>query len=178
MSEQGEETFNDQLGLPGLLRGARRAYGNAISAAFADAGFDDVPRNGAYVMARVWDDSSALAAITRGLGISKQAVSQLIDIMVMRGYLERTPDSEDRRRMLLHLTARGEAAAMVVGMAAGRVDQALLDRIGPDGVSALRTGLTVMCELADELEDGDSGHGHNGHDHSGHSHGAHEHRDD
>ena len=50
---------------------------------------------------------SAFAALTRELGISKQAVSQLIDTMVMRGYLERTPDTEDRRRMLLTLTPRG-----------------------------------------------------------------------
>lgn len=36
----------------------------------------------------------------------------LIDTMVMRGYLERTPDTEDRRRMLLHLTPRVGLSAL------------------------------------------------------------------
>ena len=63
-------------------------------------------------------DDAHLGSLTRELGISKQAVSQLIDTMVMRGYLERTPDAEDRRRMLLHLTPRGRAAATVAWEAA------------------------------------------------------------
>jgi hypothetical protein len=110
-SEQA--SVSDRMGSPGLLRAARKAYGPAVRHAFADAGFDDMPRNGAYVLARVYDDDAPFASLTRELGISKQAVSQLIDTMVMRGYLARTPDTEDRRRMLLHLTPRGEAAATV-----------------------------------------------------------------
>jgi DNA-binding MarR family transcriptional regulator len=194
MAEQAEETFHDRLGIPGLLRGARKVYGSVVTAAFAEAGFDDVPRNGAYVLARVYDDSSALAAITRGLGISKQAVSQLIDVMVMRGYIERTPDSADRRRMLLHLTARGEAAAMVARHAVSDADEELLRRIGPDGVSALRAGLNALCQMADEIgghaghdhgeqgdappdhgEHGDGDHGHGDHGHGEHGHETHRH---
>lgn len=78
-------TAYQHLGVPGLLRLARRAYGNAVRAAFAEAGFDDVPRNGAYLLARVYDNKYAVADLTRGLGHSKQAVSQLVDTMVMRG---------------------------------------------------------------------------------------------
>ncbi len=143
----------DRRGIPGLLRAARKAYGTAIRQAFADAGFDDIPRNGAYVLARVYDDAP-FATLTRELGISKQAVSQLIDAMVMRGYLERSPDAEDRRRMLLHLTPRGEAAATTAGEAATAVDEELLARLSADGVAALRTGLIALCEIAAESESG------------------------
>src|SRR5271166_4829725 len=101
----------DLMGLPGLLRAARRTYGSAVRQAFTDAGFGDMPRNGAYVLARVYDDDARFGRLSRELGISKQAVSQLIDIMVMRGYLERSADADDRRRMLLRLTPRGRAAA-------------------------------------------------------------------
>jgi DNA-binding MarR family transcriptional regulator len=133
-------------GIPGLLRAARKAYGNAITEAFAAAGFEDVPRNGAYVLARVYDNAS-LAELTRELGISKQAVSQLIDTMVMRGYLDRTADTEDRRRMLITLTPRGAEAARVCGEAANDVDEELAGRLGADGVEALRSGLTILAEL-------------------------------
>lgn len=140
-----------QLGVPGLLRLARRAYGDAVRAALAESGFDDMPRNGAYLLARVYDGRYAVADLTRGLGISKQAVSQLVDTMVMRGYLERKPDADDRRRMQLTLTPRGEAAATVSWQAATRTDAELERRLSADGVDALRHGLIALCELSDDL---------------------------
>jgi DNA-binding MarR family transcriptional regulator len=142
-----DESSLDAIGIPGLLRAARKAYGNAIRDAFAAAGFDDIPRNGAYVLARTYDNASPLSALTRELGISKQAVSQLIDTMVMRGYLERSEDSEDRRRMLITLTRRGQAAARVSWEAVTDVDAELGSRLPPDGVQALRAGLRVLAEL-------------------------------
>jgi DNA-binding MarR family transcriptional regulator len=135
------------MGVPGLLRAARKAYGNAIRDAFAEAGFDDIPRNGAYVLARTHDNASSLATLTRELGISKQAVSQLIDTMVMRGYLNRREDTEDRRRMLIELTPRGQAAATVSWEAANDVDAELEQQLTPAGVEALRTGLKVLAQL-------------------------------
>jgi DNA-binding MarR family transcriptional regulator len=153
-SEQGTEQASgyDRRAFPGLLRAARKAYATAIRQAFADAGFDDMPRNGAFVLARVYDDDAHLATMTRELGISKQAVSQLIDAMVMRDYLARSPDAEDRRRMMLHLTPRGEAAATAAWEAATAVDEELLDRLTADGVAALRSGLIALCEIAAESE--------------------------
>jgi DNA-binding MarR family transcriptional regulator len=142
----------ERMGIPGLLRGARQAYGTVVRQAFADAGFEDIPRNGAFVLARVYDGSSEPSVLTRDLGISKQAVSQLIDTMVMRGYLERTPDPEDRRRMLLALTPRGEEAATVSWQAATGADDELTRRLTSDGVAALRAGLIVLCEMAEESE--------------------------
>jgi DNA-binding MarR family transcriptional regulator len=150
MTADDGESFYDRMGIPGLLRMARKAYGNAVRDAFAESGFDDVPRNGAYVLARVYGDSSCFAALIRELGISKQATSQLIDTMVMRGYLERTPDSEDRRRMLLTLTPRGEEAATVSWQAATGTDEELQRRLTPAGVSALRAGLTALCEMSED----------------------------
>ena len=147
-----EAAWYERIGIPGLLRGARKAYGGAIRQAFEDAGFDDVPRNGAFVLARVYDGHSEAAALARELGISKQAVSQLIDIMVMRAYLERAPDADDRRRTVLTLTPRGKAAATVSWEAATAVDEELTRRLGLAGVADLRAGLIKLCEMAEERD--------------------------
>jgi len=144
------DDFLERLGMPGLLRAARKAYASAVRVALTDAGFDDLPRNGATVLARVYDDASPLPDLTRQLSISKQAISQLIDTMVMRGYLDRTPDTEDRRRMLLTLTPRGEAAARICWEAATEVDDELERRLSAEGVSALRASLIVMAEMGME----------------------------
>ena len=157
MTEHEHEGHYDRMAIPGLLRRARKAYGNVVRTAFAEAGFDDMPRNGAFVLARVYGDSSALAGITRDLGISKQAVSQLIDTMVMRGYLDREPDPDDRRRMLLTLTPRGEAAATAGWHAATAADEELQRRLTAEGVAALRAGLIALSEMADESDDGLAG---------------------
>jgi DNA-binding MarR family transcriptional regulator len=146
------DEYYEQLGIPGLLRAARRAYGAAVRAAFTDAGFDDIPRNGAYVLARVYDNNSPVAELTRELSISKQAVSQLVDTMVMRGYLERSADPEDRRRMLITLTPRGEAAARVSWEAATEVDDELTRRLTPEGFAALRASLTELAKMAAEAD--------------------------
>ena len=48
---------------------------------------------------------SPQAELAASLGLSKQAASQLIDTLVLREYLERRIDPEDRRRMGVRLTA-------------------------------------------------------------------------
>jgi DNA-binding MarR family transcriptional regulator len=98
----------------------------------------------------VVDGRYAVTDLTRALGISKQAVSQLADTMVAPGYIERKPDADDRRRNQLSPTPRGEAAATVSWQAATRTDEELEHRLSADGVAALRRGLIVLCEMSDE----------------------------
>ena len=61
----------------------------------------------------------------RGLGVSRQAASQLIDVLVLRGYLDRQINPDDRRRMDIELTERGRAAAAVIRAAVEQVHRRL-----------------------------------------------------
>ncbi len=61
----------------------------------------------------------------RELGVSKQARSQLIDTLVVRGYLERADDPDDRRKLVLTPTERGRAAAAEVRAAVVAIDEEL-----------------------------------------------------
>jgi hypothetical protein len=42
--------MNDEIVIPALLRAARDTYGYAIREELAIGGFDDMPRNGSYVL--------------------------------------------------------------------------------------------------------------------------------
>jgi DNA-binding MarR family transcriptional regulator len=53
-----------------------------------------------------------------------------VDILVNRGYLERTTDPEGRRRMTVTLTERGRLAALEGRAAVERVDEQLRSRAG------------------------------------------------
>jgi DNA-binding MarR family transcriptional regulator len=145
-----EPNAREPESVPSLLRRARRAYARAITDALAEAAFDDVPRNGAYVLAASAREGAQLGQIIKDLAVSKQAAGQLIDTLVSRGYLDRAVDPQDRRRLTIALTERGAAAAAVIGAAAARVDARLLQRVSAARVEHAREGLGALADLAAE----------------------------
>jgi DNA-binding MarR family transcriptional regulator len=138
----------EEWSLPALLRVARRAYGVAIRDALADAGYDDVPRNGIFVIGAIARSEAPLSEIIDQLGVSKQAAGQLVDTLVLRGYLDRAIDPEDRRRLVVTLTERGSAAAAVIREAIDEVDRTLVARVGDDYVAHTRTTLAALISDA------------------------------
>jgi DNA-binding MarR family transcriptional regulator len=51
-----------------------------------------VPPNGAFVIGGIGNLGQSLSALVRQLAVTKQAASELIDTLVLRGYLSRTTD--------------------------------------------------------------------------------------
>jgi DNA-binding MarR family transcriptional regulator len=90
----------------------------------------------------------------RGLGVTRQAASQLIDTLVLRGYLSREVNPDDRRRLNIVLTERGYAAAAVIRAAIGEVDARLARLLSPAELAGLRAGLAALGEISEETEDG------------------------
>lgn len=139
-----------QVPLAALLRHARAAYGSAMRRALEHAGYDDIPKNGLYVIGGLALGTAdiPLAALIRDLRISKQAAGQLVDILVTRGYLARAVDAQDRRRLVVTLTDRGRAAAAIQAAARERVDAALLEKVGPQCLQQARVALAALTEMA------------------------------
>ena len=142
----GDPDWFDEVAFPVLLRAARAAYGSAIRQALADVGCDDMPRNGTFVIGAIARTGAPLSEIIKGLGVSKQAAGQLVDALVTRGYLDRSPDPEDRRRLTITLTERGRAAAAVIRSVIGRVDADLAGRVGAEYVAHTRATLAALIE--------------------------------
>jgi DNA-binding MarR family transcriptional regulator len=138
--------------IPALLRAARGAYGGAIRARLAAAECDDLPRNGPYVLGGMANHGASASDLMRELRVSKQAASQLIDTLVLRGYLERAVDASDRRRMTIELTERGRAAAAAVGAGVQAVDAELSELITADELAGLRAGLEALCAIRARIE--------------------------
>ena len=133
--------------IPPLLRRAGRAYAQAIQAALAEAGCDDMPRNGAYVLAASAREGAQLSQIIRELAVSKQAAGQLIDTLVSRGYLDRSVDPQDRRRLKVNLTERGRAVAAIARSAIERLDERLVKAVGRECIAHARTALKALIGL-------------------------------
>ncbi len=89
----------------------------------------------------------------KGLGVSRQAASQLIGTLVVRGYLSREINPADRRRLNIELTDRGRAAAEAIGAAIGQVDQELATMITPAEMAGLRAGLIALATIKERTSD-------------------------
>ena len=139
----------EQLVMPALLRHARVTYGLAMRKALAEAGFDDLPGNGLYVIGglALGEGKIPLGQLVKELRVSKQAGDQLVDTLVLRGYLERTVDSNDRRKFSITLTERGRAAAAIQSAAREKIDAELVARVGLEDVKRTRRTLAVLIDL-------------------------------
>lgn len=151
MPETPDSPGLDDIPLPGLLRHARFAYAISVRQELSAAGFADLPRNGPYVLGGMVNGGGSAADLVRQLGISKQAASRLVDVLVENGYLERAEDPDDRRRMILTATERGEAAAAATHAGVSEVDERLERALGAGERTALRAGLVALIDIADEL---------------------------
>jgi len=137
-----------------LLRHARYTYGTAMRHALAEAGYDDIPKNGLYIIGGLSLDDVRipLGQLIKEMRISKQAAGQLIDMLVLRGYLERQADPNDRRKLTVRLTERGRAAAAAQASARERIDAELRARVGEEDIRRTRQTLAALIDIGDQNE--------------------------
>ncbi|HEV3265114.1 MAG TPA: MarR family winged helix-turn-helix transcriptional regulator [Acidimicrobiales bacterium] len=130
-----------------MLAAARRTYTTAIRTALVDAGFDDIPRSGGSLLGRIARSGHELRDVAGELAVSKQAASQLVDTLVTRGYVERRPDPDDRRRVTVGLTDRGRSAAAEIRQAVEGVDAELATKVSHQDLARARTVLGAIVEM-------------------------------
>ncbi|WP_405971838.1 MarR family winged helix-turn-helix transcriptional regulator [Streptomyces sp. NBC_00988] len=85
--------------------------------------------------------------LAQELGQAPRSVTQSVEALEREGLIERTPDPEDGRSKLIHLTPKG-AKALTAGTAAG--EEALRKALGPLG----HDRLAALDRLLDTIEAG------------------------
>ena len=150
-----EHLWYEEVGMPVLLRHGRATYGAAMRKALAEAGYDDIPGNGLYLIGglALEREDIQLGQLIKDLRVSKQAAGQLVDTLVSRGYLDRQMDKNDRRKLTVTLTERGRAAAAVQSAARQKVDLDLLECVGQEDISRTRRTLAVLANMLRGEED-------------------------
>lgn len=138
--------------MPVLLRHARSAYANAMRGALERAGYEDIPSNGLYIIGglALGGGEIPLRQLVKELSITKQGAGQLVDALVMRGYLSRTIDEQDRRQLIVTLTDRGRDAADVQMRARQQIDEELLARVGDADLLSARRVLGTLIDMRRE----------------------------
>jgi DNA-binding MarR family transcriptional regulator len=134
------------VSIPELMRLARGSYKRAIDAQYAARGIDDVPNPGGYILAYLANGEESIPQMIEGLGIRKREYSQLVDSLVLRGYITRDIDPKDGR-VSLALTERGQAAAEAIFEGGRIVDEELERRLSAAEIAGLRRGLVALGEI-------------------------------
>jgi DNA-binding MarR family transcriptional regulator len=131
--------------MPWLLRRVNQHYRSAIRAKLTEGGLGDLPQPGYW----------ALTALARGLrdashlmiemGVTKQAVSKLVDTLVTAGYIDRRSNQADRRRSDLLLTTKGRKAARIIESAVKSTERGFIADVGTESFGQLRQALDQLA---------------------------------
>ena len=147
-----EQKWIYDVPLAGFLRWGRATIGTAMRRALEQAGYDDLPRNGLYVIGALARGTAPLSQIIEELRVSKQAAGQLVDVLVLRGYLSRQVDPDDRRRLTVTLTERGRAAAAIQRKEGERIEAELTERLGAERIAHTRETLALLSRMGFEKD--------------------------
>lgn len=131
-----------------LLRDLERSITLRLVGQLRAAGYPGLSPAHGKVFPFVAANGSRVADMARAAHITKQSMSDLVDLLERQGYVDRRPDPSDSRAKLVCLTDRGRE---VVGTAGRALDQAYAEleaRIGADGLADLRRLLTACVEAA------------------------------
>jgi DNA-binding MarR family transcriptional regulator len=116
------------------------------------AGFDDL--NAAHV--GLWRypglDGLRPGQLADRSGITKQSVNDLLGHLERQGYLNRVPDSADRRARVIRLTSKGRQLERRIYAEAGAAERRIAETLGTRRFAQLKSSLEVLTEqLADSL---------------------------
>jgi DNA-binding MarR family transcriptional regulator len=111
------------------------------------------------VLGGVLDQPRTMAEVARKMGVTRQGVRRIADLLVEHRLAEYRPNPAHRRAKLLACTEAGYWAIRQIGL----VQQPWADRIGTEvGADDLRTAHATMLRLVDVLEAAEPEADHNG----------------
>jgi len=140
--------FDPHLGV--LLRDAYRAFNTEVLRRLARAGYSDLRLPHAVLAEAMDDEGTRQSVLVERTGLTAQAVSQLIEDFVAKGYLARRAADGDRRANLIVWTERGvRARETALGLIAELEDE-YASRLGRAPYDAFRRELGALA--ADECD--------------------------
>ncbi|MFP5259030.1 MAG: MarR family winged helix-turn-helix transcriptional regulator [Acidobacteriota bacterium] len=90
---------------------------------------------------------SNLTDLAEYIGVSLPSMSKLVDTLTTRGFIERTPDVSDRRRVRLGLTEAGLAILAKAREAVKASFAAKLARLTPQEVATITASMALLSSL-------------------------------
>jgi DNA-binding MarR family transcriptional regulator len=131
-----------------LFRCARRLDEIAVAEVRVRHGLPGLRRAHTALLPHIDLDGTRPTEIAKRVGVSKQAVGELLDEMVAMGMVERVRDPSDGRAVLVRFV--GGVEGLLAGIAVLRELEAdLAAQVGPARLAALHDALAAISGLVD-----------------------------
>jgi DNA-binding MarR family transcriptional regulator len=130
---------------------ASRAQVAAMMARLGDKGFEGLTPAFSSVIPLLDSTGVRSSALAQRSGVTKQAMSQLVQLLEERNYVEQIPDPTDTRAKLVRLTKRGvalRAAAMEIRL---EIQAAAVKALGPRNAKRLRDDLKTLIAVISQI---------------------------
>lgn len=142
-----ERRQEPKLPLPTLLTQVRDIALEGLHRQLADEGFEGIRYVHGSVFRTIDAEGSRLTTLAERSGLTKQAISELVDELESHGYLERVADEADRRAKIIRLTDQGRTAQAAAARILADVEQRWARLLGKDQVTTLRHALEQVIAL-------------------------------
>lgn len=103
------------------------------------------------VLGAVLREPLPVAEIARVMGVTRQSVQRIADLLVDRGLAEYLPNPAHRRAKLLRPTDAGHAAVARIDPAHAAFAERLVDHLGEERVARILDDLRTLSQALDEL---------------------------
>ncbi len=110
----------------------------------AGAGFDDVRRAHNAVFVNLPAEGRRLTDLADAAGMTKQAMGELVDDLVAKGYFRKEPDPTDGRAKLLVWDERGLAAHEATMAAFATIEDEVAAIVGDEDLAVVRRTLSAL----------------------------------
>jgi DNA-binding MarR family transcriptional regulator len=121
-----------------------------------EAGFIDLRRGQLTILRHLWPQSRRITDLADRTGLTKPSVVYLVDYLERRGYVERTPDPQDGRAVLVRYRERGWALHHIARSAVQEVQDEWTRAIGKQTMEAFLKTLGQLSQLASPAASGDA----------------------
>lgn len=104
------------------------------------------------VLGAVLREPLTVAGIARAMGITRQSVQRLADLLEAEGLAEYVPNPSHRRAKLLRITEAGYAAVRAITPAHAVAARRLAAELGPEELARAVDALAALSGALDEME--------------------------
>ncbi|PEN41163.1 MarR family transcriptional regulator [Bacillus toyonensis] len=112
-------------------------------------GFEDIRPAHGFMFKRIPPSGATGIELAEYLGVSKQAVSKMVDSLENSGYVTRKTHPTDKRGKIIVLTERGLSVMKAKEEIVAEIEQRWIENIGADRMQLLKEDLTTFVTTKD-----------------------------
>jgi DNA-binding MarR family transcriptional regulator len=127
--------------VPGLVQLLARRGAERLRADFAAAGMPGLRPVHALLLVPLLGGGRHASSLAADIGVTRQAVAQVVATLERDGYVQRVTDPGDARAKLVCLTPRGRAALRAMRTSARATEEAWRQQLGDSRLAEFRATL-------------------------------------